>query len=108
MMISTSSTTPKSTTPLPAIDRVRRENIQLKQKIGGTRDERRDSNNFDISESLKQDYHPIGRQVYSAIKESFISGFESFFNKKKILEGGNIAEIEKMLTAEKDPFLRNK
>ena len=61
--------------------------------------------NQNLSESLKQDYHPIGRQVYRAIKDSFLSGFESFINKKKILDEGNIAMIEKLLV--KDPFSSN-
>ena len=60
------------------------------------------SYNVNFSESLKADYHPIGQQVYSAIKESFMVGFESFINKKKILEEGNIGKIEQLLAG--DPF----
>ena len=104
-VIASTTTSTTTSTPPPPIDRVRRENMELRHKIGGLGKRYLNDCKYcikNILESLKQDYHPIGRKVYTAIKEGFISGFESFINKKKILDEGNIAEIEKMLL--EDPF----
>lgn len=78
-----------TTTPIPAttltneegaLEAAREENTALKEKING----------------LKQQYGPIGRQVYNALKENIFLGLEGFLARKKIIEGGDISQLEKL------------
>ncbi|XP_023348531.1 uncharacterized protein LOC111717249 [Eurytemora carolleeae] len=63
-----------------AMEAAREENEALKEKING----------------LKQQYGPIGKQVYTALKENIYLGLEGFLARKKIIEGGDISQLEKL------------
>ena len=86
-----------------ALDRALETNEALKEKISG----------------LKQQYGPIGKQVYEALKDSVFHSFEAYLARKKVttctfkddnfflfqvLEGGDIGEIQKMAENSDDPF----
>ena len=45
---------------------------------------------------MKQQYGPIGKKVYEAIKESAFHSFESYVARKQVLEGGDIGNVEKL------------
>ena len=72
------STTPEPTTTTPtppttqmeegALDRAMEQNEALKEKISG----------------LKQQYGPIGKQVYEALKDSVFHSFEAYLARKKV------------------------
>jgi len=79
---------PTTTTPAPsttlqeegALEEAQDENERLKEKISG----------------LKQQYGPIGKQVYDALKEQIFLGWESYLARKKVLEGGDIGQIQQL------------
>jgi len=71
-----------------ALERAQEENYRLKEKISG----------------LKQQYGPIGNQVYQALKEQVFLGFEGYLARKKILEGGDIGQIQKLAENPDAPF----
>jgi len=80
--LSTTSTTESTTVSDQdeAFDEAWYENEALKEKING----------------LKQQYGPIGQQVYDALKENIYLGLEGFLARKKIIEGGDISELAKL------------
>jgi len=63
-----------------ALEEAQDENERLKEKISG----------------LKQQYGPIGKQVYDALKEQIFLGWESYLARKKVLEGGDIGQIQQL------------
>ena len=89
-----------------ALDRAMEQNEALKEKISG----------------LKQQYGPIGKQVYEALKDSVFHSFEAYLARKKVwawttnkentifcifpqvLEGGDIGQIQKLAANSDDPF----
>ena len=89
-------TTPEPTTTEPStttlweegeLDKAERQNAELKETIGG----------------LKQQYGPIGKKVYEAIKESAFHSFESYVARKQILEGADIGNVEKLAINYQNP-----
>jgi len=86
---------PTTTTPPPsttlqeegALEEAQQENERLKEKISG----------------LKQQYGPIGKQVYEAMKEQVFYGIEAYMARKKVLEGGDIGQLE-ILAKDPDYF----
>jgi len=86
---------PTTTTPAPsttlqeegALEEAQNENEKLKEKISG----------------LKQQYGPIGKQVYEAMKEQVFYGIEAYMARKKVLEGGDIGQLE-ILAKDPDYF----
>lgn len=69
------------------LDKAERQNAELKETIGG----------------LKQQYGPIGKKVYEAIKESAFHSFESYVARKQILEGADIGNVEKLAINYQNP-----
>ena len=57
----------------------------------------------EMMDGLKQQYAPIGKKVYEAIKESAFHSFESYVARKQILEGGDIGMVEKLALNYKNP-----
>lgn len=70
-----------------ALYEAKEKNAALKAKIQG----------------LKQQYGPIGKQVYAALKEHIFLGLEGYMARKKTIEGLDIGELEK-LGIEEGPF----
>merc|ERR1711970_704257 len=70
------STTPEPTTPMDegALGRAMETNEALKEKISG----------------LKQQYGPIGKQVYESSKDNLFHSFEGYLAREKVLGGGDI------------------
>ena len=108
------STTPEPTTTTPttpttpmdegALDRAMETNEALKEKISG----------------LKQQYGPIGKQVYESLKDNLFHSFEGYLAREKVdiyltkvkqnwnilqvLGGGDIGEIQELAANSDDPF----
>merc|ERR1719347_1603365 len=84
------STTPEPTTTTPttpttpmdegALGRAMETNEALKEKISG----------------LKQQYGPIGKQVYESLKDNLFHSFEGYLAREKVLAGGDIGEIQEL------------
>ena len=108
------STTPEPTTTTPttpttpmdegALGRAMETNEALKEKISG----------------LKQQYGPIGKQVYESLKDNLFHSFEGYLAREKVrilinnhthdnhplqvLGGGDIGEIQELAANSDDPF----